>query len=138
MTEPRPPIEQLLEFALFAPIGVALALFDNLPSVKPIGLKEVNQQISSARMIGAMTVNQARREIEKLLTPKPAGPSATAPIETVAVSPLPIADYDSLTAAQIIGSLDTLTPAERRRIAEHERAHRNRRTVLGRLDQLSA
>ena len=132
MTEPRPPLEQLLEFALFAPIGLALAFCDNLPKVKPVGLKEVNQQISSARMIGTMTVNQARREIEKLLTPKPTTP----PIDTIVVTPLPIANYDSLTAAQIIGLLDALTPTERDRVAEHEKAHRNRRTVLGRVDQL--
>jgi hypothetical protein len=134
MTESRPPLEQLLEFALFAPIGLALAFCDNLPKVKPIGLKEVNQQISSARMLGTMTVNQARREIEKLL-PKP--PIVTdPPIETVAVPPLPITNYDTMTAAQIIGLLDALTPAERNRVAEHEKAHRNRRTVLGRVDQL--
>ena len=83
-------------------------------------------------MIGTMTVNQARREIEKLLTPKPTTP----PIDTIVVTPLPIANYDSLTAAQIIGLLDALTPTERDRVAEHEKAHRNRRTVLGRVDQL--
>jgi hypothetical protein len=134
MTESRPPLEQLLEFALFAPIGLALAFCDNLPKVKPIGLKEVNQQINSARTIGIMTVNQARREIEKLL-PKP--PTVTdAPIDTVVVPPLPITNYDSLTAAQIIGMLEALTPAERDRVADHEKTHRNRRTVLGRIHQL--
>jgi hypothetical protein len=135
MTEPKPPLEQLLEFALFAPIGLALAFCDNLPKVKPIGLKEVNQQISSARMIGTLTVNQARREVEKLLAPKPRTVTDP-PIDTVAVPPLPITNYDSMTAAQIIGLLDALTPAERHRVAEHEKAHRNRRTVLGRIDQL--
>jgi hypothetical protein len=135
MTESRPPLEQLLEFALFAPIGLALAFCDNLPKVKLVGLKEVNQQISSARMIGTMTVNQARRELEKLLIPKPSATTA-APIDTVVVPPLPITNYDSLTAAQIIGLLDTLTPTERDRVADHEKAHRNRRTVLGRVDQL--
>jgi hypothetical protein len=134
MTESRPPLEQLLEFALFAPIGLALAFCDNLPKVKPIGLKEVNQQISSARMIGTMTVTQARREIEKLLPKSPT--VADAPIDTVVVPPLPITNYDSLTAAQIIGLLDALSPAQRNRVAEHETAHRNRRTVLGRIDQL--
>jgi hypothetical protein len=135
MTEPRPPIEQLVEFALFAPIGLALAFFDNLPKVKLVGLKEVNQQISSARMIGTITVNQARREFEKLLTPKPTT-TAGAPIETVVVPPLPIENYDSMTAAQIIGLLDALTRSQRDRVAEHEKAHRNRRTVLGRVEQL--
>jgi hypothetical protein len=134
MTESRRPLEQLLELALFAPIGLALAFCDNLPKVKPIGLKEVNQQISSARMIGTMTVNQARREIEKLL-PKPQTVTDP-PIDTVAVPPLPITNYDSLTAAQIIGLLDALTPTERNRVADHEKVHRNRRTVLGRIDQL--
>jgi hypothetical protein len=134
MTESRPPLEQLLEFALFAPIGLALAFCDNLPKVKPIGLKEVNQQISSARMIGTMTVTQARREIEKLLPKSPT--VADAPIDTVVVPPLPITNYDSLTAAQIIGLLDALSPAQRNRVANHETAHRNRRTVLGRIDQL--
>jgi hypothetical protein len=134
MTESRPPLEQLLEFALFAPIGLALAFCDNLPKVKPIGLKEVNQQISSARMIGTMTVTQARREIEKLLPKSPT--VADARIDTVVVPPLPITNYDSLTAAQIIGLLDALSPAQRNRVAEHETAHRNRRTVLGRIDQL--
>ncbi len=136
MTEPRPPLEQLIELALFAPIGLVLAFCDNLPKVKLVGLKEVNQQINSARMIGTMTVNQARGEVEKLLKPKPA--TTDVPIDTVVVSPLPIANYDSLTAAQIIGLLDALTPTERNRVAEHEKAHRNRRTVLGRVDQLSA
>lgn len=135
MTEPRPPLEQLIELALFAPIGLVLAFCDNLPKVKLVGLKEVNQQINSARMIGTMTVNQARGEVEKLLKPKPA--TTDVPIDTVVVSPLPIANYDSLTAAQIIGLLDALTPTERNRVAEHEKAHRNRRTVLGRVDQLS-
>ena len=134
MTESRPPLEQLLEFALFAPIGLALAFCDNFPKVKPVGLKEINQQINSARMIGTLTVNQARREIEKLL-PKP--PTDTdAPIDTVVVPPLPVTNYDSLTAAQIIGLLDALTASERGRVADHEKAHRNRRTVLGRIDQL--
>lgn len=137
MTQSRPPLEQLLEFALFAPIGLALAFCDNLPKIKPVGLKEINQQISSARTIGTMTVNQTRREIEKLLTPKPSTTTAS-PIETVVIPPLPIANYDSLTAAQIIGLLDALTPTERDRVAEHEKAHRNRRTVLGRVDQLCA
>ena len=41
-----------------------------------------------------------------------------------------------MTAAQIIGLLDALTPAERNRVADHEKAYRNRRTVLGRIDQL--
>jgi hypothetical protein len=135
MTESRPPLVQLAEFVLFAPLGLVLAFCDNLPKVKPVGLKEINQQIRSARMVGTMTVNQAKREVEKLLTPQPTV-KVEPPIETVEVPPLPISNYDSLTAAEIIRLLDALTPAERQQLADHETAHRKRRTVLGRIDQL--
>ena len=139
MADERSSIEQLVGL-LFAPAAIALALFDNLPTVKPIGPREVEQQIRSARMIGTMTMTQVRREVQRRIdsvTPSPTGPSS-APIETVAVAPLPIANYDSLTAAEILPLLGSLTPAEREATATHENKHRKRRTVLGRLDQLRA
>lgn len=46
---------------------------------------------------------------------------------------LPIADYDTLTAAQITSQLEGLSSAELRRIRDHERTHANRKTVLAAL-----
>lgn len=51
---------------------------------------------------------------------------------------LPIDGYDQLAARQIIDRLGSLTPAELAVIEAHERAHRNRSTVLGRIAQLRA
>ena len=52
--------------------------------------------------------------------------------------PLPIASYDSLTAREIIGLLDELDDGQLARIRAHEEANRARKTVLGKLDRLSA
>ena len=51
----------------------------------------------------------------------------------------PIADYDELTAAQIVSHLDALETVDLRRVRDYERRNANRKTVLnavdGRLDQ---
>lgn len=52
--------------------------------------------------------------------------------------PLPIASYDTLTAREIIGLLDELDAGQLARIRAHEENNRARKTVLGKLDRLSA
>ena len=42
----------------------------------------------------------------------------------------PISNYDDLTAAQITARLDTLTPAELRKVRDYERRRGNRKSVL--------
>ncbi|MFL5780142.1 MAG: hypothetical protein ACJ760_02410 [Thermoleophilaceae bacterium] len=42
----------------------------------------------------------------------------------------PILGYDDLTAAQVQGRLDTLTPAELRKVRDYERRNANRKSVL--------
>jgi polyhydroxyalkanoate synthesis regulator phasin len=48
---------------------------------------------------------------------------------------LPIAGYDDLSAPQVQERLDGLTPAELRRLRDHEQRHANRKTVLDRIDR---
>jgi hypothetical protein len=47
----------------------------------------------------------------------------------------PIADYDGLTAAQVAARLGELTPAQLRKVRDHERRHKARKTVLGAVDK---
>jgi hypothetical protein len=47
----------------------------------------------------------------------------------------PIADYDELTAAQIVARLGDLELPELRRVRDYERRNANRKTVLAALDQ---
>jgi hypothetical protein len=51
---------------------------------------------------------------------------------------LPIEEYESLAASQVVDRLATLTPDELEAIRSFELANRSRRTVLGRIDQLVA
>ncbi|HEV2770695.1 MAG TPA: hypothetical protein VGV40_10970 [Solirubrobacteraceae bacterium] len=45
-------------------------------------------------------------------------------------SDFPITDYDSLTAAQVTGRLEDLSPGELRRVRDHEKRNANRKSVL--------
>jgi hypothetical protein len=49
---------------------------------------------------------------------------------------LPIDEYESLAASHVVARLDNLTPTELRQVRRFEIAHRGRRTVIGRIDQL--
>jgi hypothetical protein len=62
----------------------------------------------------------------------PAASSGVAPVD------LALPDYDHLPASQIVALLGDLDSAELDSIEAYERAHRHRRTVLGKLDQLRA
>jgi hypothetical protein len=48
----------------------------------------------------------------------------------------PIADYDSLTVAQVKPRLAGLSAADLRRVRDHETAGKNRKTVLAEIDRL--
>ncbi len=52
------------------------------------------------------------------------------------VESLPVADYDSLSAVQVLPRLEALAPAQLAAVRAYERANRGRRTILGRVDQL--
>ncbi len=47
----------------------------------------------------------------------------------------PISGYEDLTAAQVQARLDGLTPADLRKVREHEKRNANRKTVLRAVDQ---
>jgi hypothetical protein len=64
--------------------------------------------------------------------PDAASPESAAP----AAVHLPIEEYQSLAASQVVARLANLDPAELREVRRFEVAHRARRTVLGRIDQL--
>jgi hypothetical protein len=62
-------------------------------------------------------------------------PQEPAPVEPV--SELPIDGYDHLSARQILDRLGGLSADELAAVADHERAHRRRQTVLQRIAQLA-
>jgi polyhydroxyalkanoate synthesis regulator phasin len=54
---------------------------------------------------------------------------------TGAEDEFPIADYDDLTAAQIVSHLGALEAPQLRRVRDYERRNANRKTVLAAVDQ---
>jgi hypothetical protein len=154
------PVRRLVDVAVFAPIGLAAMARDHLPDIVETGRERVRQRLTVARFIGELVVQQSRREVSKRLESRPATPSlrgttASAHAEPVAADPvnaslggdpapsppppvdsLPIADYESLAASQVVARLGGLDRDDLDAIEAFERAHRNRRTVLGKLEQL--
>jgi polyhydroxyalkanoate synthesis regulator phasin len=47
----------------------------------------------------------------------------------------PITDYENLTAAQVTDRLDELSPAELRKVRDHEKRNANRKTVLAAVEK---
>ena len=64
-------------------------------------------------------------------------PDATAaPAEPPSASMLPISDYESLAAIQVVERLRSMSSDEIELIRRFEVAHRSRRTILAKIDQL--
>ncbi|HEY5876089.1 MAG TPA: hypothetical protein VIT64_12350 [Ilumatobacteraceae bacterium] len=79
--------------------------------------------------------------VKKAAVEKPAGRAtpdtapAAAPIDAAS---LPISDYDSLAASQVVARLEALGPDDLTAIGSYEAATRGRRTILGKVHQLQA
>lgn len=139
------PAERLVASLITLPLGFGAALVDEFPT----RVVRVREHMALARFVGRMMVGHGADELRRRVRemPEPAEPAA-APIEvddTDAEEPadehvpsgaLALPDYDQLPAAHIVGKLAGLTDDERADIEAYEIAHRHRRTVLGKLDQL--
>jgi len=147
--------QQLLDLLVYAPVGIALDVVDNLPKYVERGKSQVTigrfLAKTAAKKGGSTIENVAERFINEAgqvvvdifgidLTPDEDTADepvvkATAQIEA-ADAELPIAEYDSQAAAQIVKLLAQLTPEERDQIEAHELAGRNRVTILRKIAQL--
>jgi hypothetical protein len=63
---------------------------------------------------------------------------APADTDAAAAAGLPFEDYESLPASYVVARLERLDRAELEAVGAFEEAHRGRRTVLGRIEQLLA
>ena len=145
--EERPFLEELLDVAVYAPIGVLTSLVSEFPAHVARGRDQLERRVAAARVTGRFAVAVARqRVITAVTTPEPpdeeptpeplaqqmAHPGADAP----RVEDLAIPGYDALAASQVVARLPGLRADERDAIRAYEEATRARRTILGRLAQL--
>jgi hypothetical protein len=158
-----PPFQRALDLFVFAPVGVALTVAEDLPGLVAKGRQRFETDVRNARVIGQFVVTHGQREVMarvgKLFgggdatTGEPAttgnGPGPDHPPAAPATTPKPapdpadgvivdaaLAGYDTLSASQVVRRLESLGPDQLRAVHRHEASHRNRRTILNRAHQL--
>lgn len=162
----RPLVEEILDYAVYAPIGVALTVLEDLPKLVDRGKGALASQIGIARFAGKLALGQLRRTIDDALRPSQPvvmeaegheGPltqdhavatkrSRTARVRDTTtpkaaplgpdVADLAIPGYDTLAASQVVSRLGALDADELAAVRSYEEQHRGRRTILARIDQL--
>jgi hypothetical protein len=154
MSERKSPVDLALDLFVYAPLGLVLNIEEVLPNLVERG----HQQVNMARMFGQFAVQTGTKEARKRLEgvanggrpsaskPTPAPTVAEPVVESVAVAvdvevvppatELAITDYDSLSASQVVPRLDGLSAEERDAVRRYEAAHRGRKTILSKLNQL--
>ncbi|HET9732921.1 MAG TPA: hypothetical protein VFP54_09630 [Acidimicrobiales bacterium] len=160
----KTPIDTALELLVYAPLGLAITLTEEMPSLVEKG----RQRLTMARMMGQMAAPQLQSEAEKAIKsvaarvtapPRPAAAPTPPPAPAAETAPAPapqpeepprsqaapelsaelaIPGYDTLSAMQVVQRLNGLDPKELGQVRSYEAAHRGRKTILGRADQLLA
>ncbi len=67
MSKRQDPAEQLLDFLVYAPLGLLMEARDLVPKLADKGRQSMGGQVTVARMIGEMAVQQGQRRAEKAL-----------------------------------------------------------------------
>jgi hypothetical protein len=135
--------DELIDYAIYAPLGAAIAVAEELPELVRRGRERFGPRLALAGMLGRVAADSARRRAEAFVrrptdearpgqTPQPSGPAA----EPAGAADVVIPDYETLSAAEVVARLPGLTPRELAAVRAFEMAHRARRTVLTRIAQL--
>ena len=153
------PLRRALDTCVFAPVGVVMSIKEDLPGLIDKGRGRVEQEISNAHIAGEYLVGRIQRRLSARLgdllhsggDAAPDTPAEPGPPRHVAAAPSPrpapdaadaatlgaaLADYDTLSASQVVRRLEGLGPEELRAVQRYEAATRNRRTILNRAGQL--
>ncbi|HWJ96816.1 MAG TPA: hypothetical protein VNQ33_01585 [Acidimicrobiales bacterium] len=167
MSDDKNPIEHAVELTVLAPIGLALEAKRLLPTFVERGRQQVNMAkvigqfaVAHGQTTATQKLTQAQAQAASILAEfglvgsgedgavpddapaapaEPTEPAApAAPRSSEAAADLPIADYDSLAASQVIPRLAGLSAAELAAVEAYEVGHRGRKTILGKITQLGA
>ncbi len=93
MADERPLVEQILDVAVFAPIGAVTLASEQLPALVSKGRSVVEGRVNVARTVGRFAVAMARRRVEEAMGG--AGPGAPASPSTAPARPTATARPDA-------------------------------------------
>jgi hypothetical protein len=155
----KSPLRRTIDLCVAAPVGVAASVVEELPELLAEGRRRVELQLGNALVVGRFVVAKKQRDLSERLdgllgngsphtaSPSnggtavsqvpPPGPDRPAPDPAAAaVVDGALADYDTLSASQVVRRLESLGPEELQAVQRYEASTRNRRTVLNRAGQL--
>lgn len=131
--------------SLVDPLGLVVLTRDRIEDALNDAVSRGRVTTDDAQELAAALVERGRRqtndvlgELESLLAAKAGKARRAAGLEPrprAKSSGLPIAGYDDLNAKDVQGKLDGLTPAQLRKVRDHERANANRKTVLAAIER---
>jgi hypothetical protein len=134
-----------------------VSVVEELPELLAEGRRRLELQLGNALFVGRYVVTKKQRQLSARLdelfgngaeerdaapddsaeAPPPPGPQRTAPDPAAAaIVGGALADYDTLSASQVVRRLESLGPEELRAVQRYEASTRNRRTILNRAGQL--
>jgi hypothetical protein len=154
----KSPLRRGFDVCLGTPIGVAVSVAEEIPELFAQGRRRIEMQLGNALFVGRFVVNQKQRELSARLDallgngapqkvadaagadePAPASPGPERPEPDPAAAAIvagALADYDTLSASQVVRRLESLGPEELDAVRRYEASTRNRRTILNRAGQL--
>lgn len=102
--EKKSPIDNVVELALYAPLGLALTARDHLPDLIARGRQQVTSQVMLARMMGQFAVKEGEKDLRKRVE----GLSKT--LGDLGLLPEPNPPAPAPTAAPASGTMPTPPP----------------------------
>jgi hypothetical protein len=158
----RGPLRRTLDVCVFGPLGMAVTLAEELPEFVDKGRQRLQLELGNAMVVGRFVVTRGQRQLsarlrlddvaggggserghdgrdrDRMTSHRPASTAAAPPSDPAAAAILDgaLADYDTLSASQVVRRLASLGPDELHAVQRYEASTRNRRTILNRASQL--
>jgi hypothetical protein len=128
--------DELIDYAIYAPLGAVATLADELPELVRRGRDRFGGQVRLAQMFGKIAADSAKRQAQGFARGRQGSGASPGPTGRAAAEHPPFEGYDDLAATEVISRLERLGAEALRSVRAYEQAHRNRRTILGRVAQL--
>lgn len=155
-------IKEFKNYVIYLPVGVLKLADDFRKRAIEVGRAEFLNQVRTSKAMGEMAIKfgvpQLKDELSKYIMPisslKGFFNVPTQKDENLSqevsqrnflngqagvankIADLPIANYDSLAASQVLSRLESLSSEDLEKIATYEKSHRQRRTILSKIAQL--
>ncbi|MEI8321491.1 MAG: hypothetical protein WCG49_00065 [Actinomycetes bacterium] len=102
------------------------------PSAKDLSVR-IEQHVKNARFIGKLSVDMAQKKMQQMCSSSKGVSPKVDSVQTNATEPsnkMPMPNYDSLTAIEIVTALKGCPPSQVLEVFNYENEHRQRRTIL--------